>query len=166
MTMNKNMNKYDKMKTAYKKGGLIADMLVSAGASCLAGSFLKVIEEVMEEQKISKKKLAKLVKVSPSYITRIFNDDKLLSFNLLAKIEIVLGIVFSKAVLKKTIAEEIFSQDEKINLKNIEPIKHHLHCKWLTPKETVVRENDLHYKNSYLKGTNNVMDCENNSAVV
>ena len=56
--MNKNMNKYDKMKAAYKKGGLIADMLVSAGASSLASSFLKVIEEVMEEQKISKKTIS------------------------------------------------------------------------------------------------------------
>ena len=78
----------------------------------------------------------------------------------------VLGIEFANAVFKKTIAEEIFLQDEKINLKNIEPIKHHLHCEEFNPKETVVRENDLHYKNSDFKETNNVMDYENNYAVI
>ena len=94
------MNKYEKMKRAYKKGGVIADMLVNANASSLASSFLCKVEEVMEREKITRKKLAELIGVNSSYITRVFNDDTKLNFTLLAKIEIVLGIEFENARLK------------------------------------------------------------------
>jgi transcriptional regulator with XRE-family HTH domain len=64
-------------------------------------SFLSVIEIVQEEKGISRKELASMIKISPSYLTQVFRGDKPLNFITLAKIQKALGILFSVG-LKQT----------------------------------------------------------------
>jgi ribosome-binding protein aMBF1 (putative translation factor) len=61
-------------------------------------SFLSVIEIVQEEKGISRKELASMIKISPSYLTQVFRGDKPLNFITLAKIQKALGIRFRVGV--------------------------------------------------------------------
>ncbi len=68
--------------------------LLDQEARLLSFHFLSEIESAMEKQKMSKKILAEKVNTSASYITRLFRGDRLLNFNILAKMQRALGIKF------------------------------------------------------------------------
>lgn len=56
--------------------------------------FLSVVDEIMEEENISKKKLASMIGTSPSYITQLFNGSKTINLSTLAKIQNALDLKF------------------------------------------------------------------------
>ena len=56
--------------------------------------FLSEVEKVMENRKINKKDLAKIIGTSSSYVTQLFRGDKLINFKTLAKIKKGLNLKF------------------------------------------------------------------------
>ena len=62
--------------------------------------FLSEIERIVQEktgEKIKKKELAQALKTSPSYITQLFNGDKLINLITLAKLQDVFDVTFDIA---------------------------------------------------------------------
>jgi len=56
---------------------------------------LSEVERVTEERNISRKELAKLVSTSPSFITQLFQGNKIASLEFLSKVEKALDIQFN-----------------------------------------------------------------------
>ncbi|MCX6249336.1 MAG: helix-turn-helix transcriptional regulator [Bacteroidetes bacterium] len=56
--------------------------------------FLSKIEELTEENKMTKKELAQRIGTSASYITQLFRGNKLLNLQTIAKFEKVFNITF------------------------------------------------------------------------
>jgi ribosome-binding protein aMBF1 (putative translation factor) len=56
--------------------------------------FIKVIEEAMKEESISKAEIASKLSTSKSYITQLFSGDKMLNMKMLAKLQRALDINF------------------------------------------------------------------------
>ena len=56
--------------------------------------FISIIDEAMENKNISKKELASRIGTSASYITQLFNGNKIINLPTLAKIQHALGIEF------------------------------------------------------------------------
>ncbi len=71
-------------------------------AYILAEEYLIQIEEAMKKKDWRKKNLAAALNVSPSYISRIFCSDELVSFKMLARMEQALGIDFLQQQKQKT----------------------------------------------------------------
>ncbi len=68
--------------------------------------FLSLIDAKREELGWSRKDLAAQIKTSPSFISQLFQEDKLINFTTLAKIQKVMGLEFEitlKTVLIKKI---------------------------------------------------------------
>ena len=63
--------------------------------------FLSEIEKVTAKRGISRKNLADMVGVSPSYITQLYQGKKTISLEFLAKMQIALDITFSIGIEKK-----------------------------------------------------------------
>lgn len=63
-------------------------------AQVLMYRFLSEVEKITEEKNISRKSLAKLVGTSPSYITQLFQGNKIISLELLGRIQRALDIKF------------------------------------------------------------------------
>ncbi len=75
--------------------------------------FLSEIENIENSgNPIKKNELAKKLKVSPSFITQLFNGDKLMNFTLLAKIQDAFNITFE---IKARSNDSVYSVDN-INL--------------------------------------------------
>jgi len=68
--------------------------LLEQEARLLSFHFLSEIEIAMEKKRMSKKLLAEKVNTSASYITQLFQGDRLPNFNILAKIQRALGLKF------------------------------------------------------------------------
>lgn len=72
--------------------------------------FLSIIDEIMEDQNISKSELAEMIGTSASYITQLFRGSKLVNVTLLAKLQEALGFKFevsnSSAKEKQTVSNE------------------------------------------------------------
>lgn len=68
--------------------------LIEQEARLLSFQFLSEIEMAMKRQGMSKKTLAAKVNTSASYITQLFRGDRLLNFNILARIQAALGLSF------------------------------------------------------------------------
>lgn len=64
-------------------------------AGMLSLYFLSEVEKVLDERKLTKKALAKKVGTSPSYITQLFRGHKLLSMEMISKIQYALKIKFT-----------------------------------------------------------------------
>ncbi|MGI9344906.1 MAG: helix-turn-helix domain-containing protein [Gammaproteobacteria bacterium] len=71
-------------------------------AYVLMGHYLLQIEQEMERQGCSQKQLADALEVSPSYISQVFQADKLLTFRQLARIERALDMQFAQQPLVET----------------------------------------------------------------
>jgi len=63
-------------------------------ASVLSLAFTDVIEKLMEKNNLSKAELAKKLNTSKSYITQIFNGDKLINFKLIARLSAIFNVDF------------------------------------------------------------------------
>lgn len=70
-------------------------------AKILMFRFLSLIDAKREELGWSRKDLAVQIKTSPSFISQLFQGDKLINFTTLAKIQKVMGLEF-EITLKKT----------------------------------------------------------------
>ena len=57
-------------------------------------NILNVVYPIMQQKRISKKHLAKLMRVSPTYIAQVFNGSKKLNMIFLAKLQMALDIEF------------------------------------------------------------------------
>lgn len=78
--------------------------------------FLSELERLHENQPLAKKSIAESIGTSPSFITQIFQGDKLINLMTLAKLQEAYNFTFEiKAVPK---AELKFSQQTLIPLKN------------------------------------------------
>lgn len=55
---------------------------------------LSEVERLCEENGMKKKDLAKAIGTSPSYVTQLFNGDKLINLETIAKLQKVFNIVF------------------------------------------------------------------------
>lgn len=77
---------------------------VASLADVLALQFLGLIDRKMELENISKKELAEKIGTSASFVTQLFRGDKKPSWNILAKMSIVLGLDF------KVLTEDLFQE--------------------------------------------------------
>jgi transcriptional regulator with XRE-family HTH domain len=57
--------------------------------------FLSEIEKLCASRNMKKKDLAEAIGTSPSYVTQLFNGDKLLNLETIAKLQKVFNVVFS-----------------------------------------------------------------------
>lgn len=64
----------------------------------ISSRFLSEIEQLCEEKKMKKKDLAAAIGTSASYVTQLFNGDKLLNMATLAKIESFFSVRFDATV--------------------------------------------------------------------
>lgn len=65
-------------------------------AHVLQGRYMVQIEKALDQRGWKKRDLAARLKVSPSYISRLFTADQFTNFKMLARIEQVLGIQFER----------------------------------------------------------------------
>ncbi|MEJ7694022.1 helix-turn-helix transcriptional regulator [Daejeonella sp.] len=113
-TPNQIKNSFDELLSSFTD-----EELLEQEARLLSFHFLSEIESAMEKQRMSKKVLAEKVNTSASYITQLFRGDRLLNFNILAKIQRALGLNF------EIIGKEIHPENKKqvkrpsINLQNV-----------------------------------------------
>jgi transcriptional regulator with XRE-family HTH domain len=63
-------------------------------ASVLALQFLGLVDVRMNKMDITKKELADLIGTSVSYLTQLFRGDRKPSWEILAKMSLVLGLEF------------------------------------------------------------------------
>lgn len=56
--------------------------------------FLSEIERITDERKITRRKLASMVGTSPSYITQLYQGNKIISIDLISKMQKALDIRF------------------------------------------------------------------------
>ena len=92
-------------------------------ATLLHLKFVKIIEEAMKQEGLSKKNLAEKLDTSKSYITQLFSGDKLLNMKTLARFEQMLNINFAikaepKRPIFKTVDSEIFKRRYSIDSVN------------------------------------------------
>lgn len=93
--------------------------------------FLSEVEEIMEERRMTKKKLASLIGTSASYVTQLFNGNKVINLDTLAKIERVLDIKFIIKAKKEYVKIESsdidfitsFYESEEKKIKSQERVK-------------------------------------------
>ncbi len=64
-------------------------------AQMLSFRYLSEIERLMEAYGMTKRRLAEAVGTSPSYITQLFRGDRLLNFDMLARLEEALSVKFT-----------------------------------------------------------------------
>lgn len=86
--------------------------------------FLEQISDIMSYEDISKKELAKRLKTSPSYVTQLFQGDKLINVRLLTKLKRALNI--SIDITCRPISNAIFPLTKQIGLSKYNSINLHL----------------------------------------
>lgn len=64
-------------------------------AQMLSFRYLSEVERLMQAYGMTKRRLAEAVGTSPSYITQLFRGDRLLNFDILARIEEALSVKFT-----------------------------------------------------------------------
>jgi transcriptional regulator with XRE-family HTH domain len=67
----------------------------------LMAAFLSEIEQIQVSKNINRKRLAELIKTSPSYLTQVFSGDKPLNFWTIAKIQNELNVRFEVKAFEK-----------------------------------------------------------------
>lgn len=67
-------------------------------ASVLALQFLGLVDEKMKQTGITKKELADQIGTSAAYLTQLFRGDRKPSWEILAKMSLVLGLDFQISV--------------------------------------------------------------------
>jgi transcriptional regulator with XRE-family HTH domain len=88
-------------------------------AHMLMFRFLSEIEKISPEGKnLKNKDLAAKLGVSPSYITQLFNGDKLLNFTMLAKIQKVYNLTFEIKASKNDTSHASGNRKNKIGTKH------------------------------------------------
>ncbi len=80
----------------------------------LSYRLLGEIEKITDERKILRKDLAKLINVSPSYITQLYRGSKVVNLEILAKIEKALNFRFEVAAVSR----DLVVSDESTKSRN------------------------------------------------
>jgi transcriptional regulator with XRE-family HTH domain len=78
----------------------------------LMAAFLNEIEYIQEQDNVSRKELAKKIKISGSYLTQVFRSKKPLNFLTLAKIKRALDIRFEIKAFRKNMANRAITPNE------------------------------------------------------
>jgi ribosome-binding protein aMBF1 (putative translation factor) len=94
--MNTNYNKSEEIQSAFGQmfNSLSDEDLLDVDAKILMFRFFSIIDAKREELGWSRKDLAVHIKTSPSFISQLFQGDKLINFTTLAKIQKVMGLEF------------------------------------------------------------------------
>lgn len=71
-------------------------------AKIIMMKFLQAMEKSMGKNKLNKKTLAGILGISPSYVTQLYNGDKLINLEMIARIEKAFGIEFKVQAVRKT----------------------------------------------------------------
>lgn len=87
-------------------------------AHMLMFRFLSELEKINSvDNSLKNKDLASKLGVSPSYITQLYNGDKLLNFTMLAKIQKVFNITFEIKARKNSLSDVPLNGKNKIRAK-------------------------------------------------
>jgi|GEM_PF-1723837 plasmid maintenance system antidote protein VapI len=70
-------------------------------AKIIMMKFLQAMEKSMGKNKLNKKTLAGMLGISPSYVTQLYNGDKLINLEMIARIEKAFGIEFKVQAVRK-----------------------------------------------------------------
>ena len=73
-------------------------VVVETRAYSIMGRYLVKIEKILEERDLTQKNLAQMIGTTESFVSQIFNMNKLINLKMLAKIEQALQIKFSVSV--------------------------------------------------------------------
>jgi len=90
--MNMNYSEEDIQKAFEKSLPEVDYALIDA--QILMYRFLGEVEKITDLKKISRRQLAKMVGTSPSYITQLFQGNKIINLEMLGKMQKALGIKF------------------------------------------------------------------------
>ncbi len=71
-------------------------------AKIIMMKFLQAMEISMGKNKLNKKTLAGMLGISPSYVTQLYNGDKLINLEMIARIEQAFGIEFKVQAVRKS----------------------------------------------------------------
>ena len=71
-------------------------------AKIIMMKFLQAMEISMGKNKLNKKTLASMLGISPSYVTQLYNGDKLINLEMIARIEQAFGIEFKVQAVRKS----------------------------------------------------------------
>src|SRR5674536_8439 len=106
--MNTNYTKSEEIQSAFDHlfNSLSEEDLLDVDAKILMFRFLLLIDAKREELGWSRKELAAQIKTSPSFISQLFQGDKLINFTTLAKIQKVMGLEF-EITQKKTFTGKV-----------------------------------------------------------
>lgn len=106
--MNTNYTKSEDIKSAFGQlfTNLSEEDLLDIDAKILMFRFLSLVDAKREELGWSRKDLAVQIKTSPSFISQLFQGDKLINFTTLAKIQKVMGLEF-EITQKRTYAGKV-----------------------------------------------------------
>ena len=106
--MNTNYTKSEEIQSAFDHlfNSLSEEDLLDVDAKILMFRFLSLIDAKREELGWSRKELATQIKTSPSFISQLFQGDKLINFTTLAKIQKVMGLEF-EITQKRTFAGKV-----------------------------------------------------------
>jgi len=97
----KKSNNTEKIRSEFQKlFEKSPDEQVEHRAQMLSWIFLSEAQKVMDRKGWPRKRLAKEIGTSASYLTQLFRGDRLLNFKTVAKIEAALGIEFEVAALR------------------------------------------------------------------
>jgi transcriptional regulator with XRE-family HTH domain len=86
---------------------------IASKADLLALQFLGLVDQKMEQEKISKKELAKKIGTSASFITQLFRGDRKPNWNILAKMSLELNLdfkVLTEELLEEKVQEELMKR--------------------------------------------------------
>lgn len=98
--------KFDKSKIEKSFAQLFEDKTpqenITRKAYLLMARFLSEVEAIRIERNLKKKDIAKMLNVSASYLSQIYNGDKLINLETLTKLQEVLDIRFDIKAVSRT----------------------------------------------------------------
>jgi len=113
----KKSNNTEKIRSEFQKlFEKSPDEQVEHRAQMLSWIFLSEAQKVMDRKGWPRKRLAKEIGTSASYLTQLFRGDRLLNFKTVAKIEAALDIEFEiMAISKYSNREDLQMQPFQVN---------------------------------------------------
>jgi transcriptional regulator with XRE-family HTH domain len=96
--------------------GISYEDQIASKADLLALQFLGLVDQKMEQGKMSKKDLAKRIGTSASFITQLFRGDRKPNWNILGKMSIELEMdfkVFTEELLQEKVKEELLAYHQR-----------------------------------------------------
>jgi len=117
----KNLNNTEEIKNEFQKlFEKTPEEQIEHRAHILSLIFLSEAEKAMKRKGWTRKRLAKEIGTSASYMTQLFRGDRLLNFKTVAKIERVLNMDYhiSEKTNKRVQSNDLPSENEEIDVLN------------------------------------------------